>query len=77
MSTKYEHQNGNGSLFKNTNKTSYNQPECSGSIKLQDWTEQQIAAGSKHSTKWNVFPLQLSDNDFKIEGIVKSKLSHF
>ena len=58
MSTKYEHQNGNGSLFKNTNKTSDNQPEYSGTIKLQDGTEQQIAAWEKDGEKGTFFSLK-------------------
>ena len=58
---KYEHQNGNGSLFKNTNKTSDNQPEYSGTIKLQDGSEQQIAAWVKEGAKGKFFSLKLSD----------------
>jgi len=63
MSTqkKYEHQNGNGSLFKNTNKSADNQPDYSGTIKLQDGTEQQIAAWIKEGAKGKFFSLKLSD----------------
>lgn len=57
----YEHKNGNGSLFKNTNKTSENQPDYSGSIKLQDGTNQQIAAWVKDGAKGKFFSIKLSD----------------
>ena len=64
---KYEHQNGNGSLFKNINKTSDNQPEYSGTIKLQDGSEQQIAAWVKDGAKGKFFSLKLSDPYVKQE----------
>ena len=57
----YEHKIGNGSLFKNTNKTNENQPDYSGSIKLQDGKDQQIAAWIKEGTKGKFFSLKLSD----------------
>lgn len=63
----YEHKNGNGSLFKNTNKTSENQPDYSGSIKLQDGTDQQIAAWVKEGAKGKFFSIKLSDPYVKPE----------
>lgn len=63
----YEHKNGNGSLFKNTNKTSENQPDYSGSIKLQDGTNQQIAAWVKEGAKGKFFSIKLSDPYIKPE----------
>ncbi len=63
----YEHKNGNGSLFKNTNKTSENQPDYSGSIKLQDGTNQQIAAWIKDGAKGKFFSIKLSDPYVKPE----------
>jgi len=63
----YEHKNGNGSLFKNTNKTSENQPDYSGSIKLQDDTNQQIAAWVKDGEKGKFFSIKLSDPYVKPE----------
>jgi uncharacterized protein (DUF736 family) len=63
----YEHKNGNGSLFKNTNKTSENQPDYSGSIKLQDGTNQQIAAWVKDGAKGKFFSIKLSDPYVKPE----------
>lgn len=65
--SKYEHKEGFGSLFKNTNKTSDNQPEYSGTIKLQDGTEQQIAAWVKEGAKGKFFSLKLSDPYVKNE----------
>lgn len=63
----YEHKNGNGSLFKNTNKTSDNQPDYSGSIKLQDGKDQQIAAWVKEGAKGKYFSIRLSDPYVKPE----------
>jgi uncharacterized protein (DUF736 family) len=63
----YEHKIGNGSLFKNTNKTNENQPDYSGSIKLQDGKDQQIAAWIKEGTKGKFFSLKLSDPYVKPE----------
>ena len=63
----YEQKNGNGSLFKNTNKTSENQPDYSGSIKLQDGTNQQIAAWVKDGAKGKFFSIKLSDPYVKPE----------
>ena len=63
----YEHKMGNGSLFKNTNKTNDNQPDYSGSIKLQDGKDQQIAAWIKEGTKGKFFSLKLSDPYVKPE----------
>ena len=63
----YEHNNGNGSLFKNTNKTNDNQPDYSGSIKLQDGTNQQIAAWVKDGAKGKFFSIKLSDPYVKQE----------
>ena len=63
----YEHKNGNGSLFKNNNKTSENQPDYSGSIKLQDGTNQQIAAWVKEGAKGKFFSIKLSDPYVKPE----------
>ncbi len=63
----YEHKNGNGSLFKNTNKTSDNQPDYSGSIKLQDGKDQQIAAWIKEGAKGKFFSIRLSDPYVKPE----------
>ncbi|QDP54296.1 MAG: hypothetical protein Unbinned5434contig1000_43 [Prokaryotic dsDNA virus sp.] len=63
----YEHKNGNGSLFKNTNKTSDNQPDYSGSIKLQDGKDQQIAAWVKEGAKGKFFSIKLSDPYVKPE----------
>lgn len=63
----YEHKNGNGSLFKNTNKTSENQPDYSGSIKLQDGTNQQIAAWVKDGAKGKFFSIKLSNPYVKPE----------
>tara|TARA_Y100000385_G_C13070709_1_gene628913 strand:+ start:1525 stop:1761 length:237 start_codon:yes stop_codon:yes gene_type:complete len=63
----YEHQNGNGSLFKNTNKTNDNQPDYSGSIKLQDGSNQQIAAWIKEGAKGKFFSIKLSDPYVKQE----------
>ena len=63
----YEHKNGNGSLFKNTNKTSDNQPDYSGSIKLQDGKDQQIAAWVKEGAKGQFFSIRLSDPYVKPE----------
>lgn len=63
----YEHKIGNGSLFKNTNKTNDNQPDYSGSIKLQDGKDQQIAAWIKEGAKGKFFSLKLSDPYVKPE----------
>jgi uncharacterized protein (DUF736 family) len=63
----YEHKNGNGSLFKNVNKSSDNQPDYSGTIKLQDGTSQQIAAWVKEGAKGKFFSLKLSDPYVKNE----------
>jgi len=63
----YEHKNGNGSLFKNTNKTSENQPDYSGTIKLQAGTNQQIAAWVKEGAKGKFFSIKLSDPYVKPE----------
>jgi|TARA_R110002153_G_scaffold143178_2_gene294257 uncharacterized protein (DUF736 family) len=63
----YEHKIGNGSLFKNTNKTNDNQPDYSGSIKLQDGKDQQIAAWIKEGVKGKFFSLKLSDPYVKPE----------
>jgi len=71
----YEHQNGNGSLFKNTNKTNDNQPDYSGSIKLQDGTSQQIAAWVKEGAKGKFFSLKLSDPYVKPETLETSESS--
>ena len=70
----YEHKNGNGSLFKNTNKTSDNQPDYSGSIKLQDGKDQQIAAWIKEGAKGKFFSIRLSDPYVKpeVENVVES-----
>lgn len=65
----YEHQNGNGSLFKNDKKTSDKQPDYSGSIKLQDGTNQQIAAWIKEGTKGKFFSIKLSDPYQKTENV--------
>ena len=65
----YEHKNGNGSLFKNTNKTSENQPDYSGSIKLQDGTDQQIAAWVKEGAKGKFFSIKLSNPYVKPEAV--------
>ena len=63
----YEHKIGNGSLFKNTNKTNDNQPDYSGSIKLQDGKDQQIAAWIKEGAKGKFFSIKLSDPYVKPE----------
>lgn len=63
----YEHKMGNGSLFKNTNKTNDNQPDYSGSIKLQDGKDQQIAAWIKEGAKGKFFSIKLSDPYVKPE----------
>jgi len=70
----YEHKNGNGSLFKNTNKTSDNQPDYSGSIKLQDGKDQQIAAWVKEGAKGKFFSIRLSDPYIKpeVENVVET-----
>ena len=66
MAEKFVHNNGNGSLFKNENKTpENNQPEYNGSITLPDGTQQQIAAWVKEYVKDGVkgkfLSLKLSD----------------
>lgn len=71
----YEHQNGNGSLFKNTNKTNDNQPDYSGSIKLQDGTNQQIAAWIKEGAKGKFFSIKLSDPYVKPEAVAVAETS--
>jgi len=71
----YEHQNGNGSLFKNTNKKSENQPDFSGTIKLQDGKEQQIAAWVKEGAKGKFFSLKLSDPYIKPETATNDNVS--
>jgi hypothetical protein len=72
MAEKFVHNNGNGSLFKNDNKTpDNNQPEYSGSITLPDGTQQQIAAWVKEYVKEGVkgkfLSLKLSDPYVKPE----------
>ena len=72
MAEKFVHNNGNGSLFKNENKTpENNQPEYSGSITLPDGTQQQIAAWVKEGAKGKFFSLKLSDPYVKKEEAVK------
>lgn len=71
----YEHNNGNGSLFKNINKTNDNQPDYSGSIKLQDGTNQQIAAWVKEGAKGKFFSIKLSDPYIKPEAATVSETS--
>jgi len=71
----YEHNNGNGSLFKNTNKTNDNQPDYSGSIKLQDGTNQQIAAWIKEGAKGKFFSIKLSDPYVKPEAVAVAETS--
>jgi len=71
----YEHNNGNGSLFKNTNKTNDNQPDYSGSIKLQDGTDQQIAAWVKEGAKGKFFSIKLSDPYVKQEAATVAETS--
>jgi|TARA_R110000787_G_scaffold240170_1_gene346417 Tol biopolymer transport system component len=64
----YEHKAGNGSLFKNPNKTAENsQPEYSGQIMTQDGKLQQIAAWMKDGTKGKYMSLRLSDPYVKKE----------
>ena len=71
MAEKFVHNNGNGSLFKNDNKTpDNNQPEYSGSITLPDGTQQQIAAWVKEGAKGKFFSLKLSDPYVKKEEAV-------
>lgn len=65
----YEHKNGFGGLFKNTNKTNDNQPDYSGTIRLQDGTDQQIAAWVKEGAKGKFFSLKLSDPYVKPETV--------
>jgi len=68
MAEKFVHNNGNGSLFKNDNKTpDNNQPEYSGSITLPDGTQQQIAAWVKEGAKGKFLSLKLSDPYVKPE----------
>jgi|13_taG_2_1085334.scaffolds.fasta_scaffold88930_2 hypothetical protein len=68
MAEKFVHNNGNGSLFKNDNKTpDNNQPEYSGSITLPDGTQQQIAAWVKEYGKGKFLSLKLSDPYEKAE----------
>ena len=72
MAEKFVHNNGNGSLFKNENKTpDNNQPEYNGSITLPDGTQQQIAAWVKEYVKDGVkgkyLSLKLSDPYVKPE----------
>jgi uncharacterized protein (DUF736 family) len=69
----YEHKNAFGSLFKNTNKTNDNQPDYSGTIKLQDGTDQQIAAWVKEGAKGKFFSLKLSDPYVKTETVETSE----
>jgi|TARA_R110000782_G_scaffold125501_3_gene217107 Tol biopolymer transport system component len=58
----YEHKAGNGTLFKNPNKTpDNNQPEYSGQIMTQDGKLQQIAAWLKDGTKGKYMSLKLSE----------------
>ena len=71
----YEHKNAFGSLFKNTNKTNENQPDYSGTIKLQDGTDQQIAAWVKEGAKGKFFSLKLSDPYVKTEAVETSESS--
>ena len=71
----YEHNNGNGSLFKNTNKTNDNQPDYSGSIKLQDGTNQQIAAWVKDGAKGKFFSIKLSDPYVKAQAATVAETS--
>jgi len=71
----YEHKNGNGSLFKNVNKSSDNQPDYSGTIKLQDGTSQQIAAWVKEGAKGKFFSLKLSDPYVKNETVKVAETS--
>ena len=59
----FKHQNGNGSIFKNENKTPENkQPDYRSSIVLQDGTEQQIAGWVKQGNKGSFLSLKLSDH---------------
>ncbi len=68
MSNKYEHKNGFGSLFRNESATKENnQPEYSGSIKLQDGTLQQIGGWVKESNGKKFFSLRLKDPYVKPE----------
>jgi hypothetical protein len=65
----YEHKAGNGSLFRNSNKTpENNQPDYSGQIMLQDGKMQQIAGWVKEGQKGKFFSLKLSDPYVKEEG---------
>jgi len=66
---------GNGSLFKNTNKTNDNQPDYSGSIKLQDGKDQQIAAWIKEGAKGKFFSIKLSDPYVKHEAVETAQAS--
>ena len=64
----YEHKAGNGSLFRNSNKTpENNQPDYSGQIMLKDGKMQQIAGWVKDGQKGNFFSLKLSDPYVKEE----------
>lgn len=71
MSNKYEHKNGFGSLFRNENSNNENnQPEYSGTIKLQDGTLQQIGGWVKESNGNKFFSLRLKDPYVKPEEVV-------
>ena len=63
----YEHKNGNGNLFKNQNKTSESHPDYTGTIKLQDGKDQQIAAWLKDGKGGKFLSLKLSDPYVKQE----------
>tara|TARA_R110000744_G_scaffold268143_2_gene381822 strand:- start:1507 stop:1797 length:291 start_codon:yes stop_codon:yes gene_type:complete len=68
MAEKFVHYSGNGSLFKNDNKTpDNNQPVYSGSITLPDGTEQEIAAWVKVGANGKFLSLKLSDPYVKPE----------
>ena len=78
----YEHKIGNGSLFKNTNKTNENQPDYSGSIKLQDGKDQQIAVGLKKAQKGNFLVLNypihmLNRNQIRLKRRKIPTICHF
>ncbi len=70
----YEHKAGNGSLFKNSNKTpENNQPDYSGQIMLPDGKMQQIAGWVKDGQKGKFFSLKLTDPYVKPEEAVQSE----
>ena len=73
----FKHQDGNGSIFKNENKTpENNQPDYRGSIVLQDGVEQQIAGWIKKGNKGSYLSLKLSDPYIKDETPVLTPPSH-